>query len=60
MLVLKRKKGERIIVGDKELIIEVVELTNGMVRLGFETENKRLAIHREEVYEDIKENGQFR
>ena len=51
MLVLSRKVGERILVGD-QITITVVRVTNGGVRLGIEVTGE-LTVVREEV---IKEN----
>ena len=47
MLVLSRKVGERILVGDN-VTITVVRLTNGGVRLGIEAPSE-MAVVREEV-----------
>lgn len=55
MLVLSRKKNERIIieVGGKKVEIVIVELGPDKVRLGFEAD-KEIPIHRQEVYNAIK------
>ena len=47
MLVLSRKIGERILIGD-EISITVVRLTNGGVRLGIEAPSK-MPVMREEL-----------
>ncbi len=47
MLVLSRKKGEKIIIGDN-IVIEVVEIKNKQIRLGFEAD-KSIPIRRAEV-----------
>jgi len=47
MLVLSRKVGERILVGD-DVVITVVRLTNGGVRLGIEAPKETVVV-REEV-----------
>ena len=47
MLVLSRKVGERILVGD-HITITVVRVTNGGVRLGIEAPSE-MAVVREEV-----------
>ena len=52
MLVLSRKAGERILIGD-EICITVVRLTNGGVRLGIEAPNE-LPIIREELKDSIE------
>lgn len=52
MLVLARKKNQRIMIGD-DIIVEVVEIKGDRVRLGI-TADKTKSIHREEVYQAIK------
>lgn len=52
MLVLSRKKGERINIGDN-IIVEVVEVIGGKVRLGIEAPNE-VPIHRAEVAQRIE------
>lgn len=47
MLVLSRKKGERIIIGEN-IVITVVEIGQGRVRLGFEAPQD-VKIWREEL-----------
>ena len=51
MLVLARKTGEGIRIGD-EIVITVVSTESGHVRLGIEAPT-RITIHREEVYDQI-------
>ena len=55
MLVLSRKKNERIIINDN-ITITVVDVRGDKVRLGFEAP-KDVQIHREEVYEAIKRSA---
>ena len=50
MLVLSRKNGERIIIGD-DIVITVIEIRSDKVRLGIEADG--LPIHREEVWAKI-------
>ena len=52
MLVLTRKAGEGIIIGD-DVRITVVELKGGGVRIGIDAP-KSMKVHRQEVYERIK------
>lgn len=52
MLVLKLKKGERVIVNGGEMIVTVVWSDRGAVRLGFEAPPS-IVIHREEVQKRI-------
>ncbi len=55
MLVLSRKVGERILVGD-QIRITVVRLTNGGVRLGIEAPAE-MPVLREEVQPDYGLSG---
>lgn len=49
MLVLKRDVGERVIIGDGLVVVEVTETGYGWVRLGF-TADPSLVIDREEIH----------
>jgi carbon storage regulator len=55
MLVLTRKKGEKITLGD-EVEIEVISIENGKVRLGIKAP-RDLKIFRTEVLEQVKEEN---
>lgn len=52
MLVLSRKKDERIVIGDN-ISIMVVEIRGDKVRLGIEAP-RDVSVHRSEVYDAIK------
>jgi carbon storage regulator len=52
MLVLSRKKDEKIIIGDN-ISIMVVEIRGDKVRLGIEAP-REISVHRREVYDAIK------
>ena len=52
MLVLSRKKDEKIIIGDK-ISIMVVDIQGDKVRLGIEAP-REVTVHREEVYQAIQ------
>lgn len=52
MLVLSRRVGERIMIGEN-IVIEVMEVKGEQVRLGINAP-RDVVIHREEIYEDIK------
>ena len=52
MLVLSRKKDEKIIIGDK-ITVMVIEIRGDKVRLGIDAP-RDVTVHREEVYEAIK------
>lgn len=51
MLVLSRKKNERIVIDDN-IVITVVEVKGDKVRLGIEAP-KEIPVHRSEVHEAI-------
>lgn len=51
MLVLTRKAGESIVIGN-EVTVTVVEVRNGQVRLGIEAP-RSIEVHRKEVYEQV-------
>lgn len=51
MLVLSRRKDERIIIGD-DVVITVVDIRGDKVRIGIEAP-KDVPVHRQEVYEAI-------
>ena len=48
MLVLSRKLGERIVIGDR-IVVTVVKLDHGHVRLGIEAP-REIAVFREEIH----------
>lgn len=52
MLVITRKLGERIAIGDN-ITITLVEIKGNQVRLGIEAP-KEITIHRQEIYERIR------
>lgn len=52
MLVLSRKRKEKIVIGDS-ITITVIEILGDKVRLGIEAPLD-VTVHREEVYEAIK------
>ena len=52
MLVLSRKKDEKIIIGDT-ITLMVIEIRGDKVRLGIDAP-KDVTVHRQEVYEAIK------
>ena len=55
MLVLTRKAGERIRIGE-DILVTVLEMTKGSVRLGIEAP-RQVSIYRHEVYERILEQN---
>lgn len=52
MLVLSRKHGEKIVIGDS-ITLMVVEIKGDKVRLGIEAP-RDVAVHRSEIYDAIK------
>ena len=52
MLVLSRKKDEKIIIGDN-ITLMVIEIRGDKVRLGIEAP-KDVSVHRQEVYDAIR------
>ncbi|MDP6561648.1 MAG: carbon storage regulator CsrA [Candidatus Peribacteraceae bacterium] len=57
MLVLSRMKNESIVINN-DITIVVVEIRGDKVRLGVEAPND-VPVHRREVYDAIKRNGQL-
>jgi carbon storage regulator len=55
MLVLSRKRDERIVIGDN-IVITVVEVRGDKVRLGIEAPTD-VPVHRQEVLEAIRRNS---
>lgn len=53
MLVLSRHRNERIIIGDREITITIVEIRGNKVRVGIDAPIGT-SVHREEVYEEIQ------
>lgn len=56
MLVLTRKVGEGLVIGD-EIKITVVEINGGWVRIGIEAP-AAIKVHRQEVYQRILQENQ--
>ena len=48
MLILTRKKGEQLMIGD-EIVITIVDVKGPQIRVGIEAP-KSIPVHREEVY----------
>jgi len=55
MLILTRKLGEKITIGD-DITITLVEIKGTQVKLGIEAP-KHIEIHRQEVYERIRQEN---
>ncbi|WP_082233355.1 carbon storage regulator CsrA [Halobacillus massiliensis] len=57
MLVLNRKEGESVRIGD-DILLKVVSVEGGQVKLGIQAP-KDIDIHRQEIYEAIqRENAE--
>lgn len=54
MLVLSRRCGEKIVMGDSQIILTVLEVRGPKVRLGIEAPPS-MAVHREEIWVRIQE-----
>lgn len=57
MLVLDRKVGESIILGDNIEVV-VVEVRDGRVKLGFEAD-RSVTILRKEIYDEVKRENEI-
>ncbi len=58
MLVLSRKKDEKIIIGDS-ITLMVIEIRGDKVRLGIDAP-KDVTVHRQEVYEAIQRERELK
>ncbi|MBW2345420.1 MAG: carbon storage regulator CsrA [Deltaproteobacteria bacterium] len=52
MLILTRKLGERITIGD-DIVITLLEIKGAQVKMGIEAP-RSISIHRQEIYERIR------
>ncbi len=55
MLVLSRNKGQSIMIGDN-IVVTLVDIRGDKVRLGIDAPSE-IPVHREEIYEAIKQEG---
>jgi carbon storage regulator len=55
MLILTRKLGERIAIGD-DIHVTLLEIKGGQVKLGIEAPQS-ISIHRQEIYERIRKEN---
>ncbi|MCC7201032.1 MAG: carbon storage regulator CsrA, partial [Gammaproteobacteria bacterium] len=56
MLILTRRVGETVMIGD-EVTVTVLGVKGNQVRIGVEAP-KNVAVHREEIYERIRSEGE--
>lgn len=54
MLILTRRQGETIVVGDDEFRVTVLGIKRNQVRIGVDAP-KDVSVHREEIYDQIQE-----
>jgi carbon storage regulator len=55
MLVLSRKKDEKLMIGD-EIEVQIVKISKDSVRIGIKAPSN-VSVHRYEVYENIRETN---
>ncbi|RPH50329.1 MAG: carbon storage regulator [Desulfobacteraceae bacterium] len=55
MLVITRKPGERITIGD-DIVVTVIEVKGSLVRLGVDAP-RSISIHRQEIFERIQKQN---
>jgi len=55
MLVLTRKSGEKITIGD-DVVVKVLEIRGSQVKIGIEAP-RGVAVHRSEIYDRIQEEN---
>jgi carbon storage regulator len=49
MLVLTRSAGERLVIGDGEITLNILDIRGNQVRIGINAP-RHVAVHREEIY----------
>lgn len=55
MLIITRKAGERITIGD-DIVVTVIEVKGSVVKLGVEAP-RSVNVHRQEIYDKIREQN---
>ena len=55
MLIITRKPGERVMVGD-DIVVHVMELIGGSVRIGIEAP-RSIPVYREEIYAAVRDEN---
>ena len=56
MLILSRKPGETIVIGDDEIRITIVNIDGRQVKVGVDAP-RDMPVHREEIFDQAKANG---
>ena len=56
MLIITRRAGERIMVGD-DIVVEVMEIVGNSVRIGIQAP-RSLPVYREEIWNVVREENQ--
>lgn len=56
MLIITRRAGEKIVIGD-DIVVQVMEVSGNTVRLGIAAP-KSLPVYREEIWAAVKEENQ--
>jgi carbon storage regulator len=56
MLVLSRKLGERIVIGN-DVVVTILEIRGESVKLGVDAP-RTISVHRQEIYEEIRQANQ--
>jgi carbon storage regulator len=55
MLVLTRRPGESIVIGDN-IVITIIEIKGGQVRVGVDAP-RSVDVHRKEIYEQVRQEN---
>ena len=55
MLIITRRAGERIMIGD-DIVVEVMEIVGNSVRVGISAP-RSVAVYREEIYAAVREEN---
>lgn len=57
MLIMTRRTGETLVIGDNEITLTVLGVKGNQVRIGVDAP-KDVSIHRQEIYQSIKANNE--
>ncbi|MBA3037377.1 MAG: carbon storage regulator CsrA [Desulfobacterium sp.] len=55
MLIITRKAGERITIGD-DIVVTIIEVKGSLVKLGIDAP-RSVSVHRQEIYDKIREQN---